>query len=548
MTVLHTFHGGLHLPGHKAESLQGPIQFSSLPEQIIIPVRQHIGEARRLIVEVGDRVLRGQVLAENASATGTPIHASTSGVISSIALRPIPHPSGASDSCVVIDVDGLDEAVKLPQIDLNTENSETLIERIRSAGIVGLGGAAFPTAVKLDRAETQTINTLIINGVECEPYITCDDILMQEQADVIISGIKILQSIVEPEKTLIAIEDNKALAIDAMEKALSINSLDSTELVIIPTIYPSGGEKQLVQILTGHEIPQDKLAIDSGIYCQNVGTCVGITEAIEQNKAMISRVVTLSGDGVKNPGNWLSRLGTPISHLIHQAGGYQTDITEPLHLIMGGPMMGFLLASDQVPIVKAANCILVMRDSSILQSNLQHDECIRCGKCTEVCPAQLLPQQLYWHARSSAWERSEQYNLFDCIECGCCSAVCPSQIPLVQYYRTAKSEIRSARRAQIKSDKSRIRFEIREERLARKKLQDEERKRLKREALQKKKSLGPHTTAENDPVKAALERVKAKKLARQATSANTSNLSPAQQKKIAEADSRRKAGKEKSAE
>ncbi|MFT5506412.1 MAG: electron transport complex protein RnfC, partial [Gammaproteobacteria bacterium] len=535
MTSLHTFHGGLSLPGHKVVSLQGPIQISSLPEQMVIPIRQHIGEARRLTVEVGDRVLGGQILAESESDFGTPIHASTSGVISAIAPWPIPHPSGASDSCVIIDVDGLDDSVKLPPIDLNTTNSETLIERIRSAGIVGLGGAAFPTAIKLDRAQLQSIATLIINGAECEPYITCDDILMQEQADDIIRGIKILQSIIVPQKTLIAIEDNKSLAIKSMQMALNTIPLISTELVVIPTIYPSGGEKQLVQILTGLEIPQNQLAIDSGIYCQNVGTCVGITRAIKHNEALISRIVTLSGDGIKRPGNWLTRLGTPISHLIHQAGGYQSKTAEPLNLIMGGPMMGFLLASDQVPIVKAGNCILVMRDSSILQSNPQHDECIRCGKCTEVCPAQLLPQQLYWHARVSAWERSEQYNLFDCIECGCCSAVCPSQIPLVQYYRTAKSEIRATRRAQIKSDKSRIRFELREERLARKKQQDEERKRLKREALKKKKDSGATATIENDPVKAALERVKAKKLARQSTLANTANLSPSPKKQMTEA-------------
>jgi electron transport complex protein RnfC len=266
----------------------------------------------------------------------------------------------------------------------------------------------------------------------------------------------------------------------------------------------------LIQILTGKEVPHGQLAFDIGLYCQNVGTCVAITRALEQDQPLIARVVTISGDNIREPGNWEVRLGTPIRHLVELAGGYQ-DATSA-HLVMGGPMMGFSLSGDSVPIVKSSNNILVMREQTIPHSPGHHDECIRCSKCTEVCPANLLPQQLYWHARARAWERTQEFHLFDCIECGCCSAVCPSSIPLVQYYRAAKSEIRAAQKAQIKSDRARLRFEFRERRLQQKKQQEEERRRLKREALQNKKA-GGDAGAQADPVQAALERVKARKQA-----------------------------------
>jgi electron transport complex protein RnfC len=294
-----------------------------------------------------------------------------------------------------------------------------------------------------------------------------------------------------------------------MSKAQAETPLANTEIISIPTIYPSGGEKQLIQILTGKEVPHGQLAFDIGLYCQNVGTCAAIARALERDEPLISRVVTISGDNISEPGNWEVRLGTPISHLIELAGGYSHGISG--HLVMGGPMMGFSLSTDQVPIVKASNSIMVMREETIPQAPGYHDECIRCGKCTEVCPAQLLPQQLYWHARAKAYERTQEFHLFDCIECGCCSAICPSQIPLVQYYRAAKSEIRAAQKAQFKSDRARIRFEFREKRLLLKKQKDDERKRLKREALKKKHAKPGDEAALADPVQAALERVKARK-------------------------------------
>ncbi|MCP4874592.1 MAG: electron transport complex subunit RsxC [Gammaproteobacteria bacterium] len=511
MPKLHHFHGGLHLDGHKAESLTQGLQQATLPERLYLPLRQHIGQYNKPLVDVGNKVLKGHVVAANSSLIRAAVHAPSSGTVSAIGKYPIAHPSGQSDDCIVIDIDGKDEAADPHIKDLTQLSPPELIELICRAGIVGLGGAAFPASPKIARGKTNGIDTLIINGVECEPYITCDDILMRSYADEVVRGSGYLQQILSPKTTLIAIEDNKPEAISSMSKALKDNSLANTELVSIPTIYPSGGEKQLIQVLTGKEVPHGQLAFDIGFFCQNVGTCVAITRALEQDQPLISRIVTISGDNIARPGNWETRLGTPISHLIELAGGYRQG--DRGHLIMGGPMMGFALSGSQVPIVKASNNIMVTREETIARTPGYHDECIRCSKCTEVCPAQLLPQQLYWHTRAKAYDRTEEFHLFNCIECGCCSAVCPSQIPLVQYYRAAKSEIRATQKAQFKSDRARIRFEFREKRLLLKKQQDEERRRLKREALNKKRATSDETDSATDPVQAALERVKARKKA-----------------------------------
>ena len=428
MRKLHRFHGGLKLDGHKTESLVRDLQQASLPPQLILPLKQHIGEYNKPLVEVGDRVLRGHIIAANSSPYCATLHAPSSGRIVAIGNYPVAHPSGQSDACIVIDVDGKDEAAAAVLPDLQTVDAGKMIELICRAGIVGLGGAAFPTSPKLARGKSQGIDTLIINAVECEPYITCDDMLMRHYAAEVVRGIGYLQRILQPKTTLIGIEDNKPEANAALASAVDQCGMENTEIVVVPTIYPSGGEKQLIQMLTGKEVPHGKLAFDIGLFCQNVGTCVAITRALEQDQPLISRVVTMSGDNLQNPGNWEVRLGTPIRHLVELAGGYRNPGS--VHLVMGGPMMGTPIASLDAPI---SNNILVMQEQTIAHSPGYHDECIRCSKCTEVCPASLLPQQLYWHARAQAWERTQEFHLFDCIECGCCSAVCPSGIPLVQY-------------------------------------------------------------------------------------------------------------------
>ncbi|MBT3205867.1 MAG: electron transport complex subunit RsxC [Gammaproteobacteria bacterium] len=545
---VYSFHGGLHLDDHKSESLTQPLQIASFADELILKVSQHIGEPNTPVVTIGDRVKRGQLLAESSALVSAPVHAPTSGTIKAIENRSIAHASGQKAECFIIVPDGKDEAidVEIRSAESTALDKAALLDQIRSAGIVGLGGAVFPTAAKLTTANQHGIKTLIINGAECEPYITCDDLLMQNYASIIFKGISYLQAILQPEKTIIGIEDNKPAAIKAMQQALTESSLSNITVTSIPTLYPSGGEKQLIKLLTGFEVHSSQLSFEIGILCQNVGTCAAISQAIDKSRPLTSRVVTVTGPGIKNPGNWFTPLGTPVSHLINLAGGY--TIEKP-KLIMGGPMMGLTLKSDQIPVVKATNTILVMdqQEQEIAQ------ECIRCGRCTEVCPVQLLPQQLYWYSRTHQFNLTESYHLFDCIECGCCSAVCPSHIPLVQYYRFAKGEIWDQRRKTYKSDRSRKRHEFRDARVAKQKLLDEEKRKLKREALAKKKAAElaakEKTEAESsnsqnaDAVQAALERVKARKKAQQVDPKNTTDLTTDQQDQIDEADARREKNK-----
>jgi len=487
MKKLWRFKGGIKLLGFKKLSTASSIQKLAIPKRIILPLRQHIGAVAEPVVTVGDKVYKGQLVATSNSFISAPVHASSSGTIIEIDNYNIPHHSGITEMCIVIDTDGVDEWH--PDIKLNPNpeklSADELRNCIRDAGIVGLGGAVFPSAAKLK--PTRTIDTLIINGVECEPYITCDDALMRARPENIIRGILLLRKLLQPVECIIAIEDNKPEAIRALETALEklktagIGSVNTIKVIAVPTVFPTGGEKQLIKVLTGKEVPQHGLPYEVGIVCMNVGTTAAVYDAVYTGVPLISRLVTVTGPQIKQPANFEVLIGTPVDNILAEAGGV---VSKNYSLIMGGPMMGMSLPNSSVPVVKACNCILVESTAAQKQSNAM--PCIRCGACARVCPMQLLPQQLYWHSRSKAFSKLEHYNLSDCIECGCCSIVCPSKIPLVHYFRYAKTE-KIAHEVKAKfADQSRVRTQVREARLERIKCEQEERK-AKRKADRKKK-------------------------------------------------------------
>jgi electron transport complex protein RnfC len=503
--TLHSFNGGVHPQQNKHQSTQTPIAQLPIPAQLIVPVGQHIGAPADVIVAVGDEVLKGQLMAKPRGFVSAAIHAPTSGKVVAIEQRELPHSSGLQGTCVVIDTDGQDqwlaEIANGSQAISNYLNADhaVLVKRIRDWGITGMGGAGFPTAVKM-AVKDKHIETLIINAAECEPYITSDDMLMRERALESMLGIQILMKLTAADNCLIGIEDNKPEAIKAMEAALhKVHGEHHISVVTIPTKYPSGGEKQLIEILTGKEVPSDGITADIGIVCQNVGTCAAVYDAVAKGKPLISRITTITGESVEHPQNVEVLIGTPVKHLLAFAGfkqevslfqkllGSLTQTTQSdskPRVIMGGPMMGFTLSSDELPILKSSNCILTPSQKE-LPANDMASACIRCGLCTEACPADLLPQQLYWFSKSGELDKAEQHNIADCIECGACSYVCPSQIPLVQYYRHAKGEIKEERAAHQKSERSRVRFEARQDRLDRDAAEKEAKRQARTAAAEK---------------------------------------------------------------
>ncbi len=535
---LFRFKGGVHPPEHKTESSARPIHAAPLPKKLVIPLRQHIGNPAKPVVAIGERVLKGQMIAAADGYISTAIHASSSGIVTAIDLQPVPHISGLPDLCVTIETDGRDEWIAHTPLDYQAMEPSQLRMQLRDLGLAGLGGAVFPSAVKLDPGATHPCTTLIINGGECEPWITCDDVLMRHHANEILQGVAIMHHLLGNTETLIGIEDNKPEALDSMRSAAA--KLDfAVEVVKVPARYPGGGAKQMIQTLTGKEVPSGKLSTDIGIQVFNVGTAYALARAVHHGEPLISRLVTVTGH-VLRPQNFEVLIGTPMHTLITLAG----DRDGTTGVLMGGPMMGVPMPNLDVPVVKATNCILV-KSAELFPPLPKALPCIRCTRCADACPAELQPQELFRFAKSGDFGRAQEYHLFDCIECGCCSYVCPSHIPLVDFYRYAKGEIWTREKDKRASDLARERHEFRQFRQEREKKEKAEKLAAKAQAKRAELAAAPaaegpassEADAKKALIAAALARAQAKKT--DAAPKNVDQLTPEQLHQIEEIEARR---------
>ena len=467
----HRFPGGIHPAEHKAESNGTPIEPLPLPPVLVLPLNMHLGAPAEPRVSVGSTVRKGEVLADAAGAISAAVHAPTSGRITAIEERVLAHESGLSAPCIVLEADGQDDwRDRHGYPDWRQREPADLIQRLRDCGLAGLGGAGFPTDVKY-RNTHHPVDTLIINAAECEPYITADDRLMRERADIIIEGAAIAAHLVGATTLRLGIEDNKPQALAAMTAAAEAQGV-ALRVTVVPTKYPSGGEKQLIQLITGREVPAGGLPSDLGLICQNVGTLEAIRQAVVEDEPLIRRVTTVTGGAADRPGNYEVLIGTPIETLLNQAG---VHLKKADRVIMGGPMMGFALPDITAPLSKTTNCLLVPSKNE-LPTPQPDNPCIRCGHCEQACPAGLLPQQLLWASKSRDLDSAELHSIDSCIECGACAWVCPSHIPLVHYYRYAKGEIRQEREEHIKAERARARFEARQARLEKEQQEKEARR------------------------------------------------------------------------
>jgi electron transport complex protein RnfC len=525
---------------HKSASAQAPIAVAPLPSILVVPLHQSIGGHPRPLVVAGERVKKGQRIGAADKWVSSAVHASTSGTVLAVEERVAAHPSGLPTLSVVIEPDGQDEWIEREPIDPNALTPERVREILRDSGVVGLGGAVFPSHVKTEAARSMLMKELVINGAECEPFMTCDDLLMRERAEGIARGVAIFRDLLQPERVLIGIEDNKPEAISAMQAAVKTVG-EAFSVVPVPTRYPAGGAKQLIRVLTGKEIPADRRSPEMGVQCFNVGTAYTAWRAVAFGEPVLSRIVTLTGN-VELARNWEILLGTPMKEILPlMRPKADTD-----RYLMGGPMMGFELPSLEAPIVKASNCIIA-GSKALFPPPPPEMPCIRCTSCAQACPHELQPFELYWFARSRNFGKTQEYKLFDCIECGCCSYVCPSHIPLVQYFRYAKSEIWSRERDKKNADTAKARFEFRNAREERDKAEKAER--LAKAAAAKAASadttnaatsaspIDETEAAKKAAIAAAMERARAQRESVQPR--NTGNLSAAQEKEIAKIDERR---------
>ncbi len=558
MLQLFRFKGGVKPATNKTQSTHLPIAVAPLPTRLVVPLHQSIGGTPQPLVAIGDKVLKGQKIGAADGWISAAVHAPTSGTVVDVGLHVVPHPSGLSAACVVIEADGKDEWITRQRIDPSQLEPEQVREALREAGVVGLGGAVFPSHAKLSPSKTVPMEELVINGAECEPFITCDDLLMRERAEDIVRGVAIFRDLLRPKKVLIGIEDNKPEAVAAMSAAVKAVGEDFA-VIAVPTRYPAGGAKQLIRVLTGKEVPASKRSTDLGVQCFNVATAYTAYRAIAHGEPVISRLVTLTGN-VEGPRNWEVLIGTPMDQFL-PLGKVKPGTTGYL---MGGPMMGFEMPTIDTPLVKATNCIIAL-SPELFPSPPPEMPCIRCGECARACPHELQPFEMYWFSRAKNFGKAQEYKLFDCIECGCCSFVCPSRIPLVQYFRFAKSEIWARERDKKAADSAKERFDFRTLRDEREKAEKAE-KLAKAAAAQAAKkaaeaaaastaaqpgddsaivsdapaapTLTPEEAAKKAAIAAAIERAKAQREAAAAPK-NTDHLTPEQQQEIAAIEARR---------
>ena len=548
---LFRFKGGIKPETHKSPSLGQPIGQAPLVPRYVVPLHQSIGGTPEPLVVPGQRVLKGQKIGGPDKWISSAVHAPTSGTVLAIEERLAAHPSGLPTLSVVIEADGRDEWIERQPVAHRNLAPERVRELLRDAGVVGLGGAVFPSHAKLTAARSTPMEELVINGAECEPFMSCDDLLMRERADEIVRGIGVFRDLLDPKRVLIGIEDNKPEAVAAMQAAVE-RCGESFAVIPVPTRYPAGGAKQLIRVLTGKEVPASKRSPEMGVQCFNVATAYTAWRALAHGEPVISRIVTLTGN-VETARNWEVPLGTPFADLL--------PLARPLpgtdRYLMGGPMMGFELPGLEAPVVKASNC-LIAGSPALFPPLPQEMPCIRCGACAEACPHELQPFELYWFSRAKNFGKAQEYDLFDCIECGCCSYVCPSRIPLVQYFRFAKSEIWAREREKSQSDAAKSRFEFRNEREEREKAEKAER--LAKAAAAKAAAAQATATGEAAPdvaaaaaptapvdadaakkaaIAAAMERARQQREAAQPKNTDAAALTAAQRHEIAEIDARR---------
>ncbi|MDD3153529.1 MAG: electron transport complex subunit RsxC [Victivallaceae bacterium] len=434
MKKLFSLKGGIH-PAYDGKALarEEAIQNAPLLAKYLVALQQGIGAPPEVLVAVGDKVKKGQLLAKAGGFVSSPIHAPSSGTVES--FTETPGATGAPVRTLVLAADGLDEAVEFRGIaDWTTAEPKELLRKIADAGIVGMGGAAFPTHVKLSPPPDKKIDYLLLNGAECEPYLTADARLMEESPERVVTGCRIMGRILGVEKLYIGVENNKPEAIAALRKAAEGTPV---EVVGLATRYPQGGEKQLIRVLTGRVVPSGGLPMDAGCVVQNVGSAAAVADAVTQGIPLIERVVTVTGEAIRHPGNWRLRIGTPVLEAVRLAGGV---VEEPGKLILGGPMMGFAQKSFGGTVQKNTSGILLLPERMVRQ--YESHECLRCGKCLSVCPMRLFPSQLATFSESEKYEDCAAGHVMDCIECGACAYTCPAHRPLVQYIRRAKAEIR----------------------------------------------------------------------------------------------------------